>query len=1268
MNRRIFFLFTLLFATSCLFYQCSAPKPYYNPSVSSWEADNIFPQTSPQKTIFLLGDAGKASTTPLEPTFKLLKKHLKNANEQSALLYLGDNLYPAGLPDSADTYRAQAEIYLAAQLDLAKEFPGKAIMVPGNHDWGNGKADGWNNRMNEERFVRSYLESDSVYFPQGGCPGPVEVPLTEDLVLLLIDTQWWLHPHDKPDETSDCGTATDGEFLMALHEAILRNYKKKIVVAAHHPMYSNSLHGGHAPLKNHLFPLTDFAKKAYVPLPGLGSIYVFYRTVLGNIQDIPHPRYKQMRDALTSVFQLHPNLMYVNGHDHALQYHLKDEVHYITSGAGCKQTYVAKRKKAQFAFAQKGFARLDFFENGEAWLTFYTPTADGNEGEIVFQKKLFTDTPTPESGELGKPGIDYGGETATVAANPQLAAKGFKRWFLGSNYRAEWTQPIGNTPYFDIAKERGGMTILQKGGGMQTRSLRLGLQSDLEKQYVLRSIEKYPEKAIPLVLRNTIAAEIVEDQISASHPYAAFVIPDLAEAVGVYHTNPKLVYVPRDPRMGIYAADFVPGLYLHEERPAKDRRDVDSFGNPKDIDGTSTVLENIREDNDDLIDYEHVLRSRLFDLWIGDWDRHDDQWRWAEFKDKKRDVKIYRPIPRDRDQAFFYSDGVLMKIGTRKWGQRKLQGFHDKIRDPVGLGFNARYFDRTFLTEPDWNDWKTMVHYFQENLTDQVIEEAIRQFPPEIYPYSGETIIRKLKARRDQLESSARALYESITKEVDVLGSDKHEFFEVQRLDDDRTRVRVFKMKKKDREKKHLMYERTFLRSETKEIRLYGFGGNDFFQITGEVAKGIKIRIIGGDGEDTVEDSSSISGLGKKTHLYDIRTATTFTSKGEVRNRMANTPEVNRYNRKAFEYNLAIPLLSFNITPDDALFIGGGTQITTHGFRKAPFKARHTLLGNFAPKTTSFNLEYLGEFTKVIGNWDLVLDAEIKSPNFVDFFYGFGNETENQVETQGNEFNRVRYEQVILKPSLRHTSANLKHQFSLGYYLQIISLEDDDDPSRFIYQPESGLDQEDLNQTRVFDGAFFNYQLDTRNDKTVPTEGIHFTAGVGRITGADEAQRQEIEFTQLRGDFSLYLSLGKYQRLTWATRVGGAANLGDYAFFQANTLGGQRNLRGFRRMRFAGDHSVYWNNDLRLQLFELKTYLFPFKVGITGIYDVGRVWYNDESSRDPSVSDGSSEKWHRGYGAGIWFTPFEATVIHFDLTTSDDQDNLLPFVRFGFLF
>jgi hypothetical protein len=41
------------------------------------------------------------------------------------------------------------------------------------------------------------------------------------------------------------------------------------------------------------------------------------------------------------------------------------------------------------------------------------------------------------------------------------------------------------------------------------------------------------------------------------------------------------------------------------------------------------LFNKMREDNDHTVDEEAVLRARLLDMLIADWDRHFDQWKWA---------------------------------------------------------------------------------------------------------------------------------------------------------------------------------------------------------------------------------------------------------------------------------------------------------------------------------------------------------------------------------------------------------------------------------------------------------------------------------------------------------------------------------------------------------------------------------------------------------------------------------------------------------------
>ena len=112
------------------------------------------------------------------------------------------------------------------------------------------------------------------------------------------------------------------------------------------------------------------------------------------------------------------------------------------------------------------------------------------------------------------------------------------------------------------------------------------------------------------------------------------------------------------------------------------------------------------------------------------------------------------------------------------------------------MSYNARYFDRSFLTEPSEEDWINAAKDLQMRLTDDVIERSIREWPDEIYKLDGAEIIRKLKARRDKLVEDAVEHYKFLAREVTVLGSNKGEYFEVKRLPTGDVSVKMFKASK----------------------------------------------------------------------------------------------------------------------------------------------------------------------------------------------------------------------------------------------------------------------------------------------------------------------------------------------------------------------------------------------------------------------------------------------------------------------------------------
>jgi hypothetical protein len=1231
---------------------CATQQPFYNERLGSWE-DEV-PHASTVYSVLLIGDSRKAHEN--ERLMQMMEIHLQEGGKNSAVVFLGDNVQPSGLPDDS-THRnwEVAEKSLRAQLEMLKDYKGEIIYLPGNHDWARGGKDGLEFVKNQRKYIHDYLDKKDVFLPKKGRPGPEEIKLTDDIVLIVFDSQWWFHEHEK----SYDGIMDEADLFVQIEDAISRHREKKIILATHHPLYSVGNHGGHFPGSSFLFPLVEVNKALWIPLPGF--LYTGYRKFLGAPQDLSHPHYKMLREALLETFEGHSNIIYAAGHEHNLQYAEKDSNHFIVSGAAGMATYAAHSKKTDFSQMQTGFAKLDFKKNGDVWLEFYT-TEDSSgpgaaaaastpetminpEGHLAFRKMIFN-KPVYDKKEYRDflRDIDYSDSNITTYPNGEKYQAGnFKRVFFGDNYREEWMIPV-EVPVFDFNSEKGGLEIVKKGGGGQTKSLRL--ENDDGQQYVLRSLEKDPSKVIPEVVKIELAVDIVADQMSAYLPWAALSVPRMADAAEIYHTNPKIVYLTKDPRLGKYLDDVWEGLYLFEERPNGDRRDVASFGRSKDIIGTPDMMDEMTDDHDNIMDQKHFLKCRLFDVFIGDWDRHEDQWRWASFKDK--DQTIYRAVPRDRDQTFFLNEGVFPWISSRKFALRMNQGFDYEIKDMGGLVSQGKWLDRRWLNELEKEDWIKAAKRMQSKFTDEILYDAVYDMPQQIAEVKAETTIAKLKARREQLPEFAETHYRLISKKVDIVGSDKREQFRVERLNDNETEVKVWSVSSKGN-KKEKIFDRTFKHDETKEIRLYGLKDRDEFDVEGSVDRGIRVRIIGGPGKDDIKDKSTVRGLSKKTTIYDTRGKNEIEFGTEARNRTSNRPERNAYNYYAFNYNKFIPLAFFGYNADEALVLGAGFFLTTHGFQKTPYASHHTLGARYAFATGALEFAYDGIFTSVIGPLDLQLHFVIRDPRYSINYFGLGNETEKT--TDDKDYNRVRIGQLHANPEISKTFG--KSSFTAGLFYQQFDIENTE--GRYISDiPNNGLDPNIFERHR-YAGINLRYELDSRNDKVLPTRGIYWNIrSIFNYSLSENART----FDHLATDFSFFLSFRKPHRTVLAFRLGGAVNAGNYQFFQACTVGGNSNLRGHRSTRYSGDGSVYQNTELRFKLFNFATYIAKGEAGIIGFNDFGRVFVDEEDSKI----------WHHGVGGGFWLSPFRLAVLNATWEWSKDEPNGLFTFRFRFLF
>ena len=842
----------------------------------------------------------------------------------------------------------------------------------------------------------------------------------------------------------------------------------------------------------------------------------------------------------------------------------------------------------------------------------------------------------------------HGQQTETAAANPNFEKSGLFEFFWGKHYRQEWLKPI-TVPVFDPATFKGGVEALKLGGGHQTKSIRF--KTNDSTQYNLRSIDKFPELVLPEALRGTWVNNILKDQISSAHPYAFMAIPKMADAIGVYHTSPEIYYLKKStdlPGYEDFLNEFGDHLFMTEIRPDEDLSNYERFGNSKNIVGTDKLFEQLYEDNDNSVDELQLAKTRLFDMILGDWDRHWDQWRWAEY-DKDDKGERYEAVPRDRDQAFVLMDGLLPSIIRAPWAVKELTHFDYEIKHIDDINFAGRHVDRNLLTRVTREEWVGLAKEIQENLTDEVIERSVQDLPEEIYAMSGEEITAKLKSRRDKIDQYAEAYYVFLSKFVRIVGSNKHELFKVSRIANDTVRVEVYKTKKEgDVENK--IYDRTFYASETKELWLYGLDGIDKFEISGDVDESIKVRIVGGEGEDEFKDESNVKGWSHKTKIYDYPEDIDGVERSKETAIVTSKHRwVNEFNRDEFNFDYVGPRLSLEINPDDGLFLGGGIYVAKQGFRRDPART-HMLVGNVSTKTGGFNLKTENRFYSLIGHdVDLAIDGWGHSAKFAFNYFGEGNDTQNNRDL---DYYRVSLSQVHLEaPFIKRFG----RMFSVGMGPVFESANVQENPNTILSdQPENTrfeTGNTDMLGAKIFaDLAYMDHPVH-------PSKGIKWS---GEVQYLNELGGNAVNFAKLSTDLSLYYTPNLPFRMTFAARFGVSENAGDFMFYQSNFLGGQTNLRGFRRTRFAGKGSAYQNTEVRLSLAQIKNVVLNGDFGIIGFVDHGKVW----SDIVPNESTGFT----RTYGPGLYLHFYEMLVAsaHYGFTPNSSE-NYFTF-DMGFLF
>jgi hypothetical protein len=823
---------------------------------------------------------------------------------------------------------------------------------------------------------------------------------------------------------------------------------------------------------------------------------------------------------------------------------------------------------------------------------------------------------------------------------------------LGSEYRQLWATPL-QVEVLDLAREAGGLSVVRRVGGQQTKGL--ALKGADGRDYTFRGLDKDPTNILPEDLHDTFVEDLVQDQMAAQHPGGALVAEVLSRAAGVPVVPVRLVVMPDDPALAGFREEFANLVGTFSEFPQPASSAHEGFLGASQILPHDALYARLQASPDDRADVRALLRARLLDLLLGDFDRHRKQWRWAGVPG----APPWQPIPEDRDQAFARYEGLLPSAVSRYVPQ--IQRFGARYGSISDLTYNGREQDRWLLPELELSVWRETAADVQARLTDEVIEEAARRLPAEWFVLDGARLAADLRARRDALPQAAERFYRHLAAQVDVQGTDVAELARVRRLPGGELDVELSRLGPEGAPGP-AFFRRRFVAGETREVRIYLRGGDDRAVVEGASGP-IRLRVLGGPGDDRLDDSA-----GGGTRFYDV----------EGDDAVSRGPGT-RWNRRRYQAPPGpknapwipprdwgrewYPLPVLGYSSDYGVLAGAGFTTQGYGFRKHPWADQHTLSAGWAFGASQPRILYQGEFRRENARSYAGLVVRHSGLEVLRF-YGFGNETSAE---QDDDFYKVRQQQTAIAPTF-----TLPLPGRLELTLAPLAQYSDTEEGERLIDREAPYGSGDFGQL----GGLVRIRLDTRRPLLAgagislpmqggspaggyPVGGAHVEA-VGAVF--PKAWDVESTFGWLEGRASTYLTAGRQGRVTLALRGGGRRVFGDYPFHEAASLGGgglfggADTLRGYRANRFSGDASLYGNADLRLYVSRFFAAL-PGEWGLFGFADAGRVWLEGETS----------DTWHTSYGGGLWFGVLaRRNAIAISIARSDERTSLT--IRAGFSF
>ena len=826
------------------------------------------------------------------------------------------------------------------------------------------------------------------------------------------------------------------------------------------------------------------------------------------------------------------------------------------------------------------------------------------------------------------------GDSVVITPSTKYDQTKVLQWFSGAGYRDLWSLPI-EVEEADLGSlGGGGLTPIRQGGGFMSHTLHM--RGADGREYVMRSVDKFPAQGLAQELQGTFVADISQGIVASLHPTGPLVVSPLLEAAGILHATPTYFRMPDDPRLGEFREAFAGLLVLFEERPRDAEDGGPPFAGASQISNTANFLEAMEHSPRHRLDAREFLKARLIDLLVGDRDRSVNNFLWARFEDGEE--HLWRTIPRDRDQAFVTFDGSVKAMASLL--DPRLVTFGPEYPSVVGLTRSAWDMDRVLLTPLEEEEWGEVVEELKAALSDAVIEDAVRYLPASHYAVAGAELTETLKIRRDNIHEAAADFYEIVARNADVHLTDHDELVAVERLADGSVRVQARGRSADGPGPAAPHFSRVFRPAGTEEVRIYAHGGDDVFTLSGGGRDAVQIRLVGGGGTDEVAAETGANV--ERVSFYDEEDTDRVTPEGSIGThafrpaRRLYWPGVGTGPGTPDFGGQSKPLGMTDYASDAGVVFGVGLARTGFGFGEEPFRYQLGGMVGWAtgPGRAMARVDYqLHDHAR-----GLRLEAHaLSSPVEMLRYHGFGNET---VDTEPKRFYDPDHVQNRVQGMVRYSRSRA---FSIGLGANVSYLESDTTQgAASLLSVERPYGSGGFGQVGIVSEVSF----DGRDNPLTPTSGLRIALG-----GAYYPELWDVatSYAEARGEVAGYLSPAGSPNPTLAVRAGGRKVFGTFPFSNGATLGGSGDLRGLHGDRYLGDAVAYGGAEVRTHLFRSSVFL-PLKFGGLVFMDVGRVFLDGEDS----------DTWRNGYGAGLWVSPDVS-----EYTELDDMRFILSVGRSG---